>query len=108
MLLGCNQFLRLLHVLLVLLALLFLLLRLLGFLILRRLAVGGSLVHLLLELRHVGQESGNFLDGFGNRADESGIEFFGQPRERERHDAVLRLVLETVRLRQYGYRHACC
>ena len=106
MVLRGNQFLRLLHVLLVFLTLIFLFLRLLGFLFLRGLAVCRSLVRLLLELRHVGQESGNLPYRIGNRVHESRVKFFGQSRQRKRDDVVLGLVLETVRLRQYGYRHA--
>ena len=92
--------------LLVFLTLIFLFLRLLGFLFLRGLAVCRSLVRLLLELRHVGQESGNLPYRIGNRVHESRVKFFGQSRQRKRDDVVLGLVLETVRLRQYGYRHA--
>ena len=56
MILGCDKFLSLLHMLLVLLTLLLLLFGFLGFGILCRLAVGSSLICLLLELHQIGDK----------------------------------------------------
>ena len=80
MILGSDKLLCLLHMLLVLLTLLLLLLGLLGLGILCRLAVGSSLVCLLLELHQIGDKPRSFAYRLHDVLQELCIHLFGSAR----------------------------
>lgn len=80
MILGCDKFLSLLHMLLVLLTLLLLLFGFLGLGILCRLAVGSGLICLLLELHQIGDKSRSLAYRLHDVLQELCIHLFGSAR----------------------------
>ena len=80
MILGCDKLLSLLHMLLVLLTLLLLLFGLLSLGILCRLAVGSSLICLLLELHQIGDKSRSLAYRLHDVLKELCIHLFGSSR----------------------------
>lgn len=94
--LGCDQFLRFLEVLLVFLALLLFFFRLLRFGFFCRLTLGRCLLSLRLELRHVGNQSGSLLYRTSDGLQEASVQFLRQPADGQGNKVVLGFILEPV------------